>query len=648
MVAAALVLGALGADRTLRADAEAQALAEIKAQIAAKTAPASEVVVDLANALVKKAEAAAGLRQLETLMAEKVDRPTTQDNLRGEEHWKTFRNAAETAGLIFVGDEVFASTVDAFDALPFTPLLKQAQESGPAWTVVAVGEALLLAAAAPSSTSYRGDTGALPVVAMLVRPMSNETLASVAEAAGGAVLLSDGQREFVSHGHPAQVVRLKSLVGQEASGLVTHLHGAAAAKQLQPGLWLWVFREPDALVMATLDRPNRARPVIFGVAALAALVALALAFRKPKSEPTAELLKQTREELARISQELSIGTDKFGSPAPRSTTTPHAAATVDSTVQSSRSSEYHVVDLLGEGGMARVYVARRGGAEGFQRLFVVKRLRPEMQDHREVVAQFIDEARLGASLVHSNIVPVYDFGRDAEGYYMAQEYILGRDVDALVRRSVEVTQKPLDPSVVLFIAQEALRALGYAHNKADDAGTAHHLVHRDVSPNNLIVSAGGEVKLIDFGIVKSDNKLMKTQAGVVKGNVFFMSPEQARGLEVDARSDLFSLGQVLFAAATGTTLYSGTTNYELLVKAGEGLSAADWERVEALPPALANLLKRALQFEPKDRFASAEAFAEAVALAGPASPTVMQKLMETLFRDDFAHEKTRFSKAAPT
>jgi len=275
---------------------------------------------------------------------------------------------------------------------------------------------------------------------------------------------------------------------------------------------------------------------------------------------------------------------------------------------------------------------------------VLKRLRSELLGNTDAVNQFIDEGKLGASLVHSNIVPVFDFGRDAEGYYLAQEYIVGRNVEALVQRSLERTTRALDPKVVLFLAQETLRALGYAHGRADESGKPMGLVHRDVSPNNLMVSALGELKLLDFGIVKGEHRLTKTQTGMVKGNLFYMSPEQARGASVDCRSDLYSLGLVLFYAATGDTLFNGNTPYELLVRTAAGVTADDLARIRRLPAPLGPLIERSLATDLAARYASADEFAKAVAAAGtPASATEVRALMETLFREDFETERARFA-----
>jgi serine/threonine-protein kinase len=194
---------------------------------------------------------------------------------------------------------------------------------------------------------------------------------------------------------------------------------------------------------------------------------------------------------------------------------------------------------------------------------------------------------------------------------------------------------------VLYVAQEALKALSYAHGKTGDKGQLLKLVHRDVSVNNLMISSRGEVKLLDFGIVKAEGKLSQTQTGWIKGNVFYMAPEQARGQDVDARSDLFSLGLVIFSCATGDTLYRGTSNYELITRAGEGLGAQEWERVLSLPAPLPELLQRVLQTDKERRFHSAEEFAKAIPQQSVGSAGEMQALMDQLFKEEFARERER-------
>ena len=299
--------------------------------------------------------------------------------------------------------------------------------------------------------------------------------------------------------------------------------------------------------------------------------------------------------------------------------------------------------------MAEVYTAVTFGAEGFRRTFVVKRLRAELAREPAVVAQFIDEANLGSTLVHSNIIPVFDFGKVGDEYFLAQEYILGRDLgrlaarvdrEAAARAAAERRSATPRPR---RCARSSTRTPSWAR-----AGRPLGIVHRDVSPSNILVSARGEVKLFDFGIVKAEGRVTKTQHGVVKGNVSFMSPEQARGIDIDGRADLFSLGLVMFYCLTGEVLYQGTTTYELLVKAATGPGAEELARIAALPAPCAEH-RRARRWRStrpsatrpppssarRWRRTSAGGAAEAAAL------------MSTLFAEDFRAEEARFAAAIP-
>ena len=232
---------------------------------------------------------------------------------------------------------------------------------------------------------------------------------------------------------------------------------------------------------------------------------------------------------------------------------------------------YRLLERIGEGGMAEVYIAAAHGAEGFKRHFVVKRLHPHLATRKDVVTQFIDEARLQARLLHSNIVPVFDFGRAGEEYFLALEYVHGRDLEKLAqppraghRPGAAAADRGLRPA--RGAGGAGLRAQPHQHQAGEPLG----IVHRDVSPANVLVSFLGEVKLSDFGIVKAAGRVSKTDERVVKGNVSFMSPEQARGEVVDSRSDLFSAGVVMFYCLTGRALYSGDTTINQLMRAAVG------------------------------------------------------------------------------
>jgi hypothetical protein len=304
---------------------------------------------------------------------------------------------------------------------------------------------------------------------------------------------------------------------------------------------------------------------------------------------------------------------------------------------------YRVLDRLGEGGMSEIYTAEATGVENFSRTFVLKRLRPELAREKEAIAQFIDEARMQASLVHSNIVPVFDFGVVENEYFMTQEYIRGRDLGKLTTRVHEVTHRALEPRLAYYVAYETLQALAYAHDKRDKNGQPMGIVHRDVSVGNVLLSLEGEVKLFDFGIVKSNRRVSRTQMGMVKGNANFMSPEQARGQSVDARSDLFSLGMVLYYCLMNAPLYGGENDLDVLYKAAQGPTDDDYRRIRDLPEPAATILSRALAFEPADRFQSAGEFADMLGAHTGGGKMAATQLMQRLFGEELGHEASRAS-----
>ncbi|MGV3625202.1 MAG: protein kinase domain-containing protein [Archangium sp.] len=539
----------------------------------------------------------------------------------------------------FLGVTPLYASEPAFTAA-LTPLAERASSAGTAAATISHGGGVWLVGA---GRSLGTNPQQQPAVLVMAERLSVVALEPMAARLGVAVSLMTHDTSLAAGPGP-QLEALQRLAGAEASPS----DGCCARKQLADDLTLFVHRDPAPDLRAAEAEASKAALPVFGVAGVMALAALVFAFFPRRERESEELLRQTaaqlersQEELKRLSQRLAVADVE----APSGTTRIGVDQPLGATQASVQASRYETVAPLGEGGMARVSVAVVRGAEGFRRLFVVKRLRPELAGNQEVVSQFIDEARLGASLVHSNIVPVFDFGRDAEGYYLAQEYILGRDVDALIDASKQQRGRALEPELVVHVAVEVARALAYAHSRTNDAGQPVGLVHRDVSPNNLMVSARGEVKLLDFGIVKSDERSTRTQAGVVKGNLFFMSPEQARALPVDRRSDLFSLGMVLVSALTGTPLYSGGTMYELMTRAAAGPTDADRARVRAQCGALAPVVLKAISLDPADRFDDAEAFARALLSSGvpPASSADLQALVERLFGAQLAQERARFT-----
>ncbi len=272
---------------------------------------------------------------------------------------------------------------------------------------------------------------------------------------------------------------------------------------------------------------------------------------------------------------------------------------------------YTLVERVAAGGMAEVYVARRRGPHGFEKTVALKRILPELAQDHDFVAMFVDEARVSARLCHPNVVQVFDFGEDAGELYMAMEYVEGTTVAKLVRAAAS-QDVPLPLEVVLHVTLSVLRALEHAHGMRGEEGRPLGLVHRDVSPGNMLVARGGEVKLTDFGIVRAAELERRTNVGQVKGKLGYMSPEQVLGKHLDPRSDLFTLGIVLAELLTRTPLFGSGNEITVLERIRDGDLSAFERSARDVPDDVRRLVYRALAPSPVDRFASAAAFAEAV------------------------------------
>jgi serine/threonine protein kinase len=301
-----------------------------------------------------------------------------------------------------------------------------------------------------------------------------------------------------------------------------------------------------------------------------------------------------------------------------------------------RFGRYEVVQHLASGGMAEVYLARSIGDGGFVRHLVVKAMRPSPGLDGTFARMFLDEARLAATLHHQHIAQVFDLGTTEDGsYYLVMEYVHGetvRNVMAMARsRSV-----PLPPGFGVAVASAVAGALSYAHERTDDRGLALGIVHRDVTPANVLVGQDGGVKLIDFGIAKAVARTANTQTGVVKGKSGYMAPEQVLNHAIDARTDVFALGIVLYELTTGERLFQGATDYE----AAQKCVAAEVPRptlvVRGYPRALEEVVLTALSREPGGRFASARAMAAALVDAAKtdgldARPDIVERVVGALF-----------------
>lgn len=255
-----------------------------------------------------------------------------------------------------------------------------------------------------------------------------------------------------------------------------------------------------------------------------------------------------------------------------------------------------------------MFRAKAFGVEGFERIVAVKRILPAIAADEEFISMFIDEAKIAVQFNHPNICQIFDLGKVEESYFIALEFVHGRDLRSIFDRC---RQRPVDGSQAMpipqaaFIVMKACEGLDYAHNKRDAQGRELHLVHRDVSPQNILISYEGDTKLIDFGIAKAAGKVSKTQQGILKGKFGYMSPEQVRGLPLDRRSDVFSLGIVLYELLTGERLFVGESDFATLEKV---------RNVEILPPSTYNraisdelerIVLKALAKDVEDRYQSA-------------------------------------------
>ncbi|HNX51645.1 MAG TPA: protein kinase, partial [Thermoanaerobaculaceae bacterium] len=225
--------------------------------------------------------------------------------------------------------------------------------------------------------------------------------------------------------------------------------------------------------------------------------------------------------------------------------------------------QYDLIEPIATGGMAEVFKARMRGVEGFQKIVAIKRILPHLTENDEFVTMFIDEAKLAAQLQHPNIIHIYDLGKLEKSYYIAMEYIDGKDLRSILRM-LEEKERRLPLGLAMFVASRLAAALDYAHRKRDMQGREMVLVHRDVSPQNVLISFDGDIKLCDFGIAKAASKASHTRAGALKGKLQYMSPEQAWGKDLDHRSDIFSLGLVLYEMLTGRKAFVGDSELSIL------------------------------------------------------------------------------------
>ncbi len=296
---------------------------------------------------------------------------------------------------------------------------------------------------------------------------------------------------------------------------------------------------------------------------------------------------------------------------------------------------YRLLDRIAVGGMAEVFKAKRSGVEGFEKIVAMKRILPHLSDNKEFVDMFVDEAKMVAGLTHPNIVQIFDLGRIDTSYYIAMEYVHGRDLRTILKRARE-KGSPMPLDLCLRIVSLVSSALEYAHRKKDDRGRAMQIVHRDVSPQNILISFEGEVKLTDFGIAKAATKASNTDRGALRGKLLYMSPEQAWGRAMDRRSDLFSLGIVLYEMITGQKPFlGGGTEMSILEMVRQCHIEPPRQVNPRIGESLDAVVTRALGREPDERYQDAaemhQALERVLRERPPPSAADLARFMERLF-----------------
>ncbi|MCO4760569.1 MAG: protein kinase [Myxococcales bacterium] len=303
---------------------------------------------------------------------------------------------------------------------------------------------------------------------------------------------------------------------------------------------------------------------------------------------------------------------------------------------------FELLDRIGVGGMAEVWKARVAGIGGFEKILVLKKILPEFAQNKTFVEMLLNEARLCAVLQHANIVQTFENGEINGQYYIAMEYVQGQDLFKVLSRVTQVGRN-IPVELCLFITAEVAKGLAYAHAATDNSGRMLNIIHRDVSPSNVLLSGNGEVKVMDFGVARAtmdgastDNR---SRAGVLKGKLGYMSPEQVTGQPFDFRSDIFSLGIILYESVTLKRLFLGRTDLETLVNIRDARIEHKFRKHSYIEEPVRAILRKALARDPDDRYASALDFHDDIVnLLFQQKTQVTNRTLSAFLKDAFSDE----------
>jgi serine/threonine protein kinase len=310
--------------------------------------------------------------------------------------------------------------------------------------------------------------------------------------------------------------------------------------------------------------------------------------------------------------------------------------------------KYVLLDRISGGATAAVYRANVRGEAGFERLVAIKRILPHMAGDRAFIETFVREAKTVARMAHAGICPIYELGKVGESLYMAVEYIQGKDLGHILRR-LDKRDSQMPPSITAWVTARLCEALDYAHGMKNAKGDSAGIIHRDLSPNNVLISYEGQVKLIDFGLAKAVGRAQATNVDALKQKLSYMSPEMVKGKAIDARSDIFGVGVCLYEMITGKRLFVGVNDIETLKLVSRASVPPPSAVIEDPPDELEMIVMRSLKREPQDRFQTAGEMASALdAYLHQADPDFgvhnVTAWMHELYSDQLAEEQSRIKR----
>jgi serine/threonine protein kinase len=298
---------------------------------------------------------------------------------------------------------------------------------------------------------------------------------------------------------------------------------------------------------------------------------------------------------------------------------------------------YRVIEKLESGGMAEVFRAESEGLQGFKKQVAIKRVLPHLSEKKKFISMFLDEARLSAHLSHSNCVQVFDIGVGDNAYFIVMEFVDGANLKTIAE-SLKKMGKEFPVAAAVFIAHEICKGLSYAHDLADPNGVQLNIVHRDMSPPNVLITKYGEVKIVDFGLAKANSQLEKSEPGIIKGKFSYLSPEAALGQDVDHRTDIFAVGIILWELLTGQRLFLGETDFQTVKKVQQAIIPPPSQHNRRVNQELEGIVNKALARDPNARYRSARELGRDLAscmfkLGQPVSSFDIEVLVHVAMRD---------------